>query len=100
MIKRRRKKSQKIHERMNNLNTASPAVLMLSLRTAENRDEEYSASRCGFPFRGFEEPVRDAGSSVVVGDLGAAARVLPVRWHSEVYWRKQIKAVNTELVSV
>jgi hypothetical protein len=56
---------------------------------------ESPASRCGYPLRGFEEPVRDAGCWPALWGCSSAAVVLPVRWAEEVCWLKVVRIRKT-----
>jgi len=89
------KKSRKQKEHMNNISNASAAAVSLSPPNAESWVRDDSVSRRGFPFRGFEEPARDAGFFRAAGGLGGAAAVLPVRWFGEVAWRKKVQVAKS-----
>ena len=66
-------------------------MLLLARRTEVRLDDP--ASRDGYPLRGFEGPVRDAGFPIALGARRLEIRPrLNVRWCRDVAWEKTIQS--------
>lgn len=71
--------------------TEGPGLLLWQRRT-EVGDAGAPASRDGFPLRGIEELVRDAGA---FGARSSAEIILPVRCGEDVAWDKPIRVAGS-----